>query len=160
MRHVRAYSTNPTLPLPYPGMYGQSSVREVALDTGAALRTKALARSEFGEGLVKVGSRCATALWLGTRDPDPVSGDPARWSVRAFVSASHAGPLRTRFSGAKQHRGLWMQAVDGEWSRRGRQLRHVVAVSAASALAAADLAVPQNGMACGEGSGSGQDCYP
>jgi len=79
-RHVCAYPTNPALPIPYPGMYGQSSVREVALDTGAALRTKALARSEFGEGLVKVGNRCAAAPWLGTRSPKPITGHPARAS--------------------------------------------------------------------------------
>lgn len=39
-------------------MYGESSVREVALATGLALREKSLAHSDFGEGLVKVGSRC------------------------------------------------------------------------------------------------------
>ena len=40
------------------GMYGESSVREVALATGLVLREKSLAHSDFGEGLVKVGSRC------------------------------------------------------------------------------------------------------
>jgi len=79
-RHVCAYPTNPALPIPYPGMYGQSSVREVALDTGAALRTKALARSEFGEGLVKVGNRCAAEPWLGTHSPKAITGHPARAS--------------------------------------------------------------------------------
>ena len=39
-------------------MYGESSVREVALATGRVLREKSLAHSDFGEGLVKVGSRC------------------------------------------------------------------------------------------------------
>ena len=49
-------NSNPTLTRA--GMYGESSVREVALATGAVLREKALAHSDFGEGLVKVGSRC------------------------------------------------------------------------------------------------------
>ena len=40
------------------GMYGQSSVREVDLATGTVLRQKAIAHSDFAEGLVKVGGRC------------------------------------------------------------------------------------------------------
>ncbi|KAK9826436.1 hypothetical protein WJX81_005557 [Elliptochloris bilobata] len=45
------------------GMYGQSSVREVELATGAVLREKALAHADFGEGLVKVDGRLLQLTW-------------------------------------------------------------------------------------------------
>jgi len=51
-----------------------------------------------------------------------------------------------------------MQAVNGEWSMRGRRLRPCCVVSAACARWL--LAAPQNSMAQGEGSGTrtrGQD---
>ena len=57
-------------PVNFPaGMYGQSSVREVDLATGAVLRQKANAHSDFAEGLVKVGARCgclsSSRFWRG-----------------------------------------------------------------------------------------------
>ena len=39
------------------GLYGQSTVRQVDLVSGTVLRQQALAASDFGEGLVKFGSR-------------------------------------------------------------------------------------------------------
>ena len=43
------------------GLYGQSTVRQVDLVSGTVLRQQALAASDFGEGLVKFGSRyCLT----------------------------------------------------------------------------------------------------
>jgi hypothetical protein len=40
-------------------MYGQSSVRQVALATGEVLRKKMLDPSDFGEGLTRLGDKCA-----------------------------------------------------------------------------------------------------
>lgn len=39
------------------GLHGQSTVRQVDLVSGTVLRQQALAASDFGEGLVKFGSR-------------------------------------------------------------------------------------------------------
>ena len=39
------------------GLYGRSSVREVDVLTGKVLRQQALSRADFGEGLVRFGSR-------------------------------------------------------------------------------------------------------
>ena len=43
--------------LMFAGLYGQSTVREVDLLSGSILRQQALPASDFGEGLVKFGSR-------------------------------------------------------------------------------------------------------
>jgi len=43
--------------LVFAGLYGQSTVREVDLVSGSVLRQQALPASDFGEGLVKFGSR-------------------------------------------------------------------------------------------------------
>ena len=43
--------------LVFVGLYGQSTVREVDLVSGSVLRQQALPASDFGEGLVKFGSR-------------------------------------------------------------------------------------------------------
>ncbi len=43
--------------LVFAGLYGQSTVREVDLVSGGVLRQQALPASDFGEGLVKFGSR-------------------------------------------------------------------------------------------------------
>lgn len=39
------------------GMHGQSTVRQVELETGNLLRSKALSPSDFGEGLAKFGDK-------------------------------------------------------------------------------------------------------
>ena len=41
----------------FAGLYGQSTVREVDVVSGRVLRSQALPASDFGEGLVKLGSR-------------------------------------------------------------------------------------------------------
>ncbi|DBA89734.1 hypothetical protein WJX79_003529 [Trebouxia sp. C0005] len=46
------------------GLYGQSTVREVDLVSGSVLRQQALPASDFGEGLVKFGSRLFQLTWL------------------------------------------------------------------------------------------------
>ena len=43
--------------LVFAGLYGQSTVREVDVVSGNVLRQQALPASDFGEGLVKFGSR-------------------------------------------------------------------------------------------------------
>ena len=40
-----------------PGLYGQSTVREVDVLTGTVLRQQALPARDFGEGLTKFGNR-------------------------------------------------------------------------------------------------------
>jgi glutamine cyclotransferase len=39
------------------GMHGHSSVREVDLESGKVLRTRALPKEDFGEGLTRHGDR-------------------------------------------------------------------------------------------------------
>ena len=39
------------------GMHGQSTVRQVELETGKVLRSKALDPSDFGEGIAKFGNK-------------------------------------------------------------------------------------------------------
>lgn len=46
------------------GLYGQSTVREVDVVSGRVLRSQALPASDFGEGLVKLGSRLFQLTWL------------------------------------------------------------------------------------------------
>lgn len=46
------------------GLYGQSTVRQVDVVSGTVLRQQALAASDFGEGLVKFGSRLFQLTWL------------------------------------------------------------------------------------------------
>ncbi|KAL3151763.1 hypothetical protein ABBQ38_012739 [Trebouxia sp. C0009 RCD-2024] len=46
------------------GLYGKSTVREVDALTGSVLRQQALPASDFGEGLVKFGSRLFQLTWL------------------------------------------------------------------------------------------------
>lgn len=41
----------------FSGLYGRSTVREVDVLTGKVLREQALNRADFGEGLVRFGSR-------------------------------------------------------------------------------------------------------
>lgn len=50
--------------LVFAGLYGSSTVREVDLVSGSVLRQQALPASDFGEGLVKFGSR-----YLGVTHP-------------------------------------------------------------------------------------------
>jgi len=45
------------------GLYGQSSLREVALATGEVIRSISLASNEFGEGLELVGDRLTLLTW-------------------------------------------------------------------------------------------------
>ena len=52
-------------PLPHkgcPGMQGQSSVREVDLQTGEVIRQVDTERRDFGEGLSSIGDRQAPLL--------------------------------------------------------------------------------------------------
>lgn len=43
-------------------MNGESEVRLVDLASGSVLRRKALSNRDFGEGIVRVDSRCSFAL--------------------------------------------------------------------------------------------------
>ena len=43
------------------GMYGQSSVRLVDLQTGSVIREHKMDPTDFGEGLTKLGNTCATS---------------------------------------------------------------------------------------------------
>jgi len=45
------------------GLYGESEVREVDIQTGKVLRSKSIPESEFGEGLVSIGDRVYQLLW-------------------------------------------------------------------------------------------------
>ncbi|EIE19700.1 glutamine cyclotransferase [Coccomyxa subellipsoidea C-169] len=45
------------------GMHGQSTVRQVELESGKVLRSKALDPSDFGEGLTKLGNKLYQEVW-------------------------------------------------------------------------------------------------
>jgi glutamine cyclotransferase len=45
------------------GQYGQSSLREVALETGSVLRSSRLSRAYFGEGITIMGDRVFQLTW-------------------------------------------------------------------------------------------------
>ena len=65
-------------------MYGESSIREVELSSGKVLREKRMATQDFGEGLVKVGDRCASGM---TPVRHPTNGQcPETFACVASVS--------------------------------------------------------------------------
>jgi glutamine cyclotransferase len=45
------------------GLYGQSTIRQVDLASGKVLRSKALPKSDFGEGLTRHGDRLFQVTW-------------------------------------------------------------------------------------------------
>ena len=49
----------------FTGLYGRSTIRQVDVVTGKVVRQQTLPAKEFGEGLVKFGSRCVSIV--GTR---------------------------------------------------------------------------------------------
>ncbi len=58
------------------GRYGQSELREVDLESGRVLRKRRLARSDFGEGLARVGNELVQLTWT--------SGHAYRWRLQTF----------------------------------------------------------------------------
>ncbi|CAL8471356.1 g10898 [Coccomyxa elongata] len=68
------------------GMHGQSTVRQVELETGNVLRSKALAPSDFGEGLAKFGNKLYQEVWQ--------SGKLYEYDINNFDDVKTlAGPL-------------------------------------------------------------------
>lgn len=66
-------------------MYGQSTVRQVELDTGNVLRSKALDPSDFGEGIARFGDKCVVVS--GLCRPAPMRRPPTH--LPGSMTSSH-----------------------------------------------------------------------
>jgi len=68
------------------GLHGQSAIREVELLTGKVLRSRSLPKSDFGEGVTRLGDTLYQLTWQSGKawsyDADDFDNAPREFKVR------------------------------------------------------------------------------
>jgi glutaminyl-peptide cyclotransferase len=85
------------------GQYGRSELREVELETGRVIRKQRLARTDFGEGLARIGTQLVQLTWT--------SGHGYLWSIHDF---ERSGTLPYHFAGTGKAARGWGACFNNE----------------------------------------------